>query len=162
MDRNKFLAHLKKRVRHLSGEELNLASMFLYNWTKGPWTPASLSDEQLSVLKKRVKEIEDGEVEPVSMEEVWQKFEEKYGYVREGKESYEAERKRELLNELPDMLDQISTQDLIWFDIFLRSHTKKDNLQPLRPEERASIERGLEDAKAGRLTDAFEFLRADS
>ncbi|MEX0719261.1 MAG: hypothetical protein WD059_01250 [Balneolaceae bacterium] len=157
MDKFKLQEEVADKIRIYEGELLQLASMFLYNWTEGPWTPNPLTPEQIKELEKGIEEAESGLT--YTMDEVYKIFEEKYGYAREKSVEYEAEQDEALRRELMKMLDYISLEHLIRLDIFLESHEKPSAWKELSKENQASIQRGKEDSKAGRVTDAAEFLK---
>lgn len=159
METEKLRAQLKKEIQQLEGELLQLTSMFIYNWTEGSWTPPPLTKEQLAEIKRRKGEIERGEAKMKSMEEVWKELEKKYGFVREDSEKYRAEREQEEKEDLTHMLDELSRKYLIWLEVFIDSHRVKSGWDDLPEEAKASILRGKQDVKAGKYSDAFEYLK---
>lgn len=155
------VAHLKETISKLEGENLQLASMFLFNWTEGPWTPAPLTPEQVAEIKKRADDLKSGKTKAISSEEVFKELEEKYGFVREKGAEYEAKREKEERARLLKMIGHISREHLIQFDVFLESYRQKSTWKSLSVEGQESILRGMEDSKKGNLTDAFEYLKTN-
>lgn len=156
MDTNELRAHIKKEIEHFDEDMLRLASMFIYNWTEGPWTPEPLTPEQIEKLEKRIDEAESGET--YSTEEIFKVLEEKYGIVKDESEEYRVARLAELKHEVQNLLEYVGERDLTRLDIFLTSHSKKSNWGNPDIEEQGSLLRGIEDADAGRLTDLSVIL----
>ncbi|SMO39997.1 addiction module protein [Gracilimonas mengyeensis] len=159
METEKLRERLKEEIQQLEGDLLQYISMFIYNWTEGSWTPPPLTDEQLEEIKRRAEEIEHGEVEMISSEELWKSLKEKYGFVREDQEEYLLEREQEEKEDLRRMLDELNRKHLIWIEVFLESHRSSSGWEELPEAAKASILRGKEDAKAGRHSDAFKYLK---
>lgn len=159
METEKLRDRLKKEILQLEGELLQYTSTFIYNWTEGSWTPPPLTDEQLEEIKRRAEEVERGEVKMISSEEFWKGLKEKYGFVREDQEKYKTEREQEDKEELARMLEELNRKHLIWLESFLESHRSTSGWEDLPEAAKASILRGKEDARAGRHTDAFKYLK---
>lgn len=159
MEIEKLRSVLKKEILQLDGELLKLTSMFIFNWTEGSWTPPPPTKEQIAEIKKRSEEVKRGEVELIDIDEFWNKLREKYGYVREHQENYQAEREEEKREKLATMLEELNRDHLLWLDIFVGSHKSKSGWDSLPEEAKSAALRGKEDAKEGRFTDAFEFLQ---
>lgn len=159
MKTSKLRAHLKNEIEQIEGELLGQASMFLYNWTEGSWTPPPLTDEQITEITRRAEEVEQGEAEMISMEKFQEELEERYGYVRDDSEEYRVKREQEEKEDLIQMLDEINHEHLIWFQIFLESRRLHTVWNELPEEAMASIQRGKADVVAGRYSDAFDYLK---
>jgi|GEM_PF-2431448 TPP-dependent 2-oxoacid decarboxylase len=162
MDLEQLKIKLRSQIQTSESEQLQLISFFIYNWTEGTWTPDPLTKEQIEELKRRVDQLERGEVETVSMEEVLEELKQKYGFVRDESEAYKLAHEQEERKELSKMLEEISKEQLIQLQIFLDSQSVNDGFKELSASDRQSINRGKKDSEEGRLVDAFEFLVSDS
>ncbi|MAO64947.1 MAG: hypothetical protein CL666_08090 [Balneola sp.] len=162
METSRLKAHLKEKILKSEGELLSLISMFIYNWTEGPWTPPPLTKEQIKELQKRIEEVEKGEVETLSWEEMKAEFEEKYDIVFERGEEYQNKREKKDRDECIGMLEYISREHLILLDMFLESHHAAHSNSKLSEEELKAIQRSRKEFEEGRFMDAFEFLDSHS
>lgn len=159
METEKLREIIKEEISQLEGDMLQLASMFIYNWTEGPWTPAPLTSDQIAELERRIEEVESGETELISMDEVLEEFREKHGLVREEGEQFRIQKNEKERGDLVEMLNHVSRAHLHRLNSFLESYKEVTKWEGLDERTKESIQRGMSQAKAGKLTDAFEFLK---
>lgn len=158
METSELKAHLREKITESSGELLSRISMFLYNWTEGPWTPPPLSEEQIQEIKRRSEELEKGEVQTVSWEDVKAEFKEKYGVVFEKGEEYQKKKEQEDREDCIEMLEHISREHLLLLDMFLESHKQKNSGSKLSESEREAVQKSRTEIAEGRFMNAFKFL----
>lgn len=161
MEIHELRSHLKEEINTAEEDLLGLISLFLYNWTEGPWTPPPLSKEQIEEIEKRAEAFEKGKSEAIPMEEVFEELEKKYGFFREEGETYKLGREKEVRAELMKMLQHVNREQLLQLEMFLESHKQNKQERRLTKTERLAIKRGQLDSKEGRLSDAFEFLSVE-
>ena len=74
----------------------------------------------------------------------------------------ETEKLRTLLKkEFSEILNQFSREQIVVFRELLQSYSQKVKWDELPEAAKASILRGKEDARAGRYSDAFEYLERE-